>query len=156
VIIRQATAADTAALARLRYDFRTSLSATDEGEEVFIERCRLWMQSRLAANGPWRCWVAEAEQKIVGHLWVKLIEKIPNPTTESEYHAYITNFYVIEASRAQGIGSMLLTPALDWIREQDVYAVILWPTEESRSLYQRHGFADPEDLMELLLQEKVY
>ena len=156
VIIRQATATDAAALASSRYDFRLTLSPTCEREDIFVERCRLWMQSRLAGDGPWHCWLAEREQTIVGHLWVQLIEKIPNPTSEAERHAYVTNFYVREESRSQGIGSMLLSAALAWMRERDVHAVILWPTEESRPLYQRHGFADPDDLMELLIGEKSY
>jgi GNAT superfamily N-acetyltransferase len=156
VVIRKATAADAAALASLRYEFRCSLGPTCESKEAFVARCRLWMQTRLEASVTWHCWLVEIEQMPVGHVWVKLIEKIPNPAIEAEYHAYVTNFYVRDDSRGSGIGSMLLGAALTWIRERDVHAVILWPTKNSRSLYERHGFAVRDDLMELFLKEEVH
>ena len=109
------------------------------------------MQQRLEPGSLWRCWIAEQNHMPAGHLWVQLIEKIPNPTDEPEVHAYITNFYVQEAARSQGIGSKLLVTALEWLQSQHVDAVILWPTPASRSLYLRHGFAVRDDLLERIL-----
>ena len=144
---------DASALAQLRYDFRSSAGVVAEGESEFVGRCRRWMEARLRKSGPWRCWVAERGHELVGNLWAQLIEKIPNPLPEPERHAYITNFYVREGERGRGTGSLLLSAALDWCREADVHAVILWPTERSRSLYLRHGFAVREDLLELIIGE---
>jgi hypothetical protein len=45
----------------------------------------------------------------------------------------------------------MLRQVIEWCAVRDVHAVILWPTERSRSLYQRHGFAVREDIMELIL-----
>jgi GNAT superfamily N-acetyltransferase len=151
VAIRLATIADAPMLAKFRYVFRSSLSSARESEEDFVQRCSPWMQERLQADSPWKCWIAELNHVPVGHLWLQIVEKIPNPTIEPERHAYLTNFYVREKARATGIGSMLLLAALDWIRAHDVDAVILWPTERSRSLYLRHGFAVRPDLMELIV-----
>jgi len=150
--VRRATVADAPMLAHLRYAFRSSVGAVSEGESAFVERCRLWMEERLGADDRWRCWIAEQDGVPVGNLWAQLIEKIPNPTTEPEQHAYLTNFYVTEAARGQGIGSLLLAVALRWCETRGVHAVILWPTEQSRSLYLRHGFAAREDLLELLIE----
>lgn len=155
VAIRLATASDAPMLARFRYDFRSSISAVREDEEDFVQRCSSWMQERLRAGSPWKCWIAELDRAPVGHLWSQIIEKIPNPTIEPEHHVYLTNFYVREDARAGGIGSMLLSAALDWIRTDDVNAVILWPTKRSRSLYLRHGFAVRPDLMELIVAPDV-
>lgn len=154
IILRLATISDALTLAKFRYRFRSSISPVCETEEEFVERCSLWMQARLQEETLWRCWIAERADKPVGHLWLQLIEKVPNPVVEPEYHAYLTNFYVREEERGRGIGSMLLSAALDWSKSQDVQAVILWPTEESRSLYLRHGFAVREDLLELMMGEK--
>ena len=153
IIIRLATAPDALMLARLRYAFRSSLSPACESEEEFVERCRLWMQKHLGEDNRWRCWIAERDRRPVGNIWVQLIEKVPNPIVEPEHHAYVTNFYVREEERGKGIGSKLLAAALDWSKSQDVQAVILWPTEESRSLYLRHGFAVRADLLELMMTE---
>lgn len=151
ILIRPATASDALLLARFRYAFRSSLSRTNESEDEFVQRCSRWMQQRLEPGSLWRCWIAEQNHMPAGHLWVQLIEKIPNPTDEPEVHAYITNFYVQEAARSQGIGSKLLVTALEWLQSQHVDAVILWPTPASRSLYLRHGFAVRDDLLERIL-----
>lgn len=148
--IRLATASDASMLAELRYAFRSGTGArVTEDEAEFVRRCGLWMEERLGHGSLWRCWIAERDGAAMGHLWVQLIEKIPNPTSEPEYHAYITNFYVREEARGQGIGSLLLSAALDWCKAQDVHAAILWPTERSRPLYLRHGFDVRADLLEL-------
>ena len=96
----------------------------------------------------WRCWMAEQAGEAVGTIWLQLIEKLPNPVAEPERHAYISSLYVRPALRGRGIGSALLSTALEACRELEVDAVILWPTEESRALYARHGFAVRDDVME--------
>jgi GNAT superfamily N-acetyltransferase len=154
ITIRLAAARDAPLLAKFRYAFRSGTGRVGEDETEFIERCTLWMQERLRGeDGPWQCWMAEQEQTLVGNLWAQLIEKIPNPSPEREYHAYLTNFYVSEDARGRGVGSRLLSVALDWCQSRQVHAVILWPTQRSRPLYLRHGFSVREDLLELLVEE---
>lgn len=141
-------------LARLRYEFRTRDTPGDENKQAFLDRCEAWMRDRLAAQGAWYCRVAERDGTAVGNIWLNLIEKIPNPVAETEFHAYITNFYVLEDARGRGVGSRLLETTLEWCRQRSVHAVILWPSERSRSLYERHGFAVRDDLLELIVTEK--
>jgi hypothetical protein len=38
---------------------------------------------------------------------------------------------------------------LDWLKQKEVDAVILWPSPRSRTLYMRHGFKTPNDILEL-------
>jgi GNAT superfamily N-acetyltransferase len=153
--IRVATAADALMLAKFRHAFRARRSPAEENETQFVERCNVWMEERLRENNSWRCWIAEQDRTPVGHLWAQLIEKIPNPSTEPEFHAYLTNFYVRGDARGLGIGSNLLSIALNWCKACEVHAVILWPTERSRSLYLRHGFVVRPDLLELLVGEMI-
>jgi GNAT superfamily N-acetyltransferase len=148
MIVRPARADDAGAMARLRWEFRSATGQPEETAGAFVERCRQWMSERLAAGGQWRGWVAEEGGEIVGTIWLQLIEKLPNPGTEPERHAYVSSVYVRPQLRGRGTGSALLEAALDACRELDVDAVILWPTQESRSLYARHGFAVRDDLME--------
>lgn len=147
--IRLATTADAPRLAELRYEFRAAIEPVNEGKDAFIARCRDWMEERLQANRDWHCWVAEQGRTIIGQVWLQLIEKIPNPVEEPEFHAYISNFYMREATRGQGIGARLLQTALDWSAAQQVETVILWPTPSSRSLYLRYGFAVSNDILAL-------
>jgi GNAT superfamily N-acetyltransferase len=141
-------------LAGLRHDFRTRNVAGDEDRETFVTRCEEWMRERLAEGGLWRCWIAEQDGRAVGNIWLNLIEKIPNPAPETESHAYITNFYVLESVRGHGVGSRLLETVLEWCKEQRVHAAILWPSDRSRPLYERNGFAVRDDLLELIVTEK--
>lgn len=149
--IRPAVPADAAQMARMRYDFRIANGPTTEPREQFIGRCTRWMEARLGGSEAWRCWVAESPAGITGQLWLQLIEKVPNPSTELESHAYITNVYVEPAARGDGTGHQLLEAALGYCRAAGVDSVILWPTSRSRTLYARHGFAVRDDIMEAIL-----
>lgn len=107
------------------------------------------MRDRLSGDGAWRCWAAADASGLQGGLWLQVIEKLPNPVDEVEVHGYITSFYVRPGARGRRLGSRLLNKALAFCRSLPVHAVILWPTPESRTLYERRGFAEPDDLMEL-------
>ncbi|MFL5385670.1 MAG: GNAT family N-acetyltransferase [Longimicrobiaceae bacterium] len=143
--IRRAAAEDAAALAALRWEFRAPLGRVSEDPDAFVRRCAEWMRTRLAGE-PWRAWVAEAGGRIVGTVWLQLMEKMPNPVAEPELHGYVTNLYVRETARG-GVGSRLLAAALEECAAAGVHAAFLWPTEGSRSLYRRFGFTGEGEVM---------
>jgi len=147
--IRPAVPADAPVLARMRYRMRAEIGTPTEAEDGFVERCAAWMAERLAPGSAWRCWVAEEGGRIVGHAWVQVFEKMPNPVDELERHGYVTNMYVAPELRGRGLGGALLDLALRHCREQEVDEIILWPSERSRSLYLRAGFTVHGDLLEL-------
>lgn len=154
--IRTATTNDVELLSRFRYALRSITNPPSSTESEFLPRCQKWMKNSLDTNSGWSAWIAELDQRPIGNIWVQIIEKIPNPTDESEFYGYITNLYIIEELRGRGIGSELLETALDWCRSNDAHAVLLWPSQKSRSLYLRHGFSTPDDLFQLILEENVY
>ena len=130
--IRVATSDDAPILARLRYEFRSAEQGATEPVDRFVERCAEWMRERLR-QGSWHCFVALADGVIVGHVWLSLIEKVPNPGGEEpERHVYLTNLYVRPTARG-GTGSALMEAALAWCRDQKADTVFLWPSERSRS-----------------------
>jgi GNAT superfamily N-acetyltransferase len=102
-----------------------------------------------SGSSPWRCWVLDDGEQLLGHVCVQLFEKIPNPVNERELHAYVTNFYVVPEMRSHGLGKRLLNKGLSWCRARGTDAVILWATPESRSLYRRCGLAEPVEIFEL-------
>jgi predicted N-acetyltransferase YhbS len=148
IAIRPATPTDAAALAVLRWEFRSPRATPTESHEAFLARCSKWMSDELTA-GVWRSWVADAgDGRLVGQVWMRLIQKVPNPTGESELHAYLSNLYVDPGARG-GVGERLMQAALDAARADGVDCVVLWPTARSRTLYARHGFRREGDVMEL-------
>jgi GNAT superfamily N-acetyltransferase len=146
--VREATPADAAELAELRWEFRVGRAAPIEGRDEFIERCALWMRSELASRRSWRAWVAVAGGRIVGQVWLDLLVKVPNPAAERERHAYVSNLYVRPDARG-GVGTRLLETAVAWAKLNDVDRVVLWPTSRSVTLYERAGFTFQGDVMEL-------
>ena len=149
--VRLARVQDAEVLAGLRYDFRAGMNEAVEGREEFVARCAGWMRERLGAGSAWRCWVVEDAEGLAGQLWLGLIDKVPNPAPELEAHGYVTNVYVDPRLRGKGAGEELMRVALEYCRENRVDSVILWPTERSRTLYARHGFEAPGDMMELVM-----
>jgi GNAT superfamily N-acetyltransferase len=146
--IRLAQPGDAPGLARLRYEFRVSHDPPVEPEADFLARCTVWMEARLVRSGSWRCWLAEESGRPVGTVWLHLIEKLPNPVGEAERHGYVSSLCVEPSRRGGGLGSRLLGACLQTCVAEGLDAVILWPTPRSRSLYERHGFAVREDLLE--------
>jgi len=149
VELRRATRHDARALARLRHEFRARRGPTAESEDAFLRRCEDWMQARLHDDGVWRVWIAERRGDPVGAVWLQIVEKLPNPVAEPEWHGYISNLYVADAQRNTGTGSRLLRAALDECARLEIDNVILWPTDRSRPLYQRHGFAGADNMLVL-------
>jgi GNAT superfamily N-acetyltransferase len=150
VRIRLARSSDCRGLAEMRYRFRTETESATETKSRFMRRCTSWMRTHFRSGSyRWRCWVAEDDKRLLGHVCVQLVEKIPNPVNEPELHAYLTNFYVIPEMRDQGLGQKMLSKALSWCRTRETDAVILWATVASRSLYRRCGLVEPTDIFEL-------
>ncbi|HEY9443472.1 MAG TPA: GNAT family N-acetyltransferase [Gemmatimonadales bacterium] len=145
--LRLADPADAAALARLRFAFRADLESPAEAEADFLARCTPWMARRLEPGGSWRCWIAGGVEP-VGAVWLQLIEKLPNPVAEPEWHGYVSSLFVCPDARGAGLGSRLLGAALAECDRRGCDAVVLWPTPRSRSLYLRHDFAVRDDLLE--------
>jgi N-acetylglutamate synthase-like GNAT family acetyltransferase len=55
---------------------------------------------------------------------------------------------VVPELRNAGVGSALLATCIAEAKAQGVDALFLWPTDRSRTLYQRYGFAVRDDLLE--------
>jgi GNAT superfamily N-acetyltransferase len=145
--IRAATPDDARTLSELRWEFRAGRDPAVEERQAFVDRCAAWMASELAGTA-WRAWVAHQSGRIIGQVWVNLIEKLPNPIDERERHLYLSNLYVQPTARG-GVGTALLETALEWAGANDVDRVILWPSARSVGLYARHQFRRDADVMEL-------
>ncbi len=137
-------------LAELRWEFRSGRDTPIvETREAFIRRCVTRIRRELQEGNAWRAWAAvNAESLIVGQVWLQTMKKIPNPTGESEPHAYLSNLYVVPAERG-GVGVRLVEAAVTWARANKIDRVILWPAHRSVSLYLRFGFSHAGDVMEL-------
>lgn len=147
--IRRATPADAAALARLRWEFKAEDSPDAEPSDVAV--AERWIAERLA-GGTWLAWVAEEAGDVVAHVFLALVERVPDPFEPNHSLGYLTNFYTVPSWRGRGLGAALLRAARDHARTLPLETVIVWPSEASEALYRREGFATPESLLEMAVE----
>jgi ribosomal protein S18 acetylase RimI-like enzyme len=141
--IRLATSDDIQELVELR---RRLTFEDESGEERagYEDECRLFLEEAMSA-GRWRIWLACVGPKIVSHLFVALIEKVPRPTREHRKIAYLTNAYTVPEYRNRGIGGRLLATAQKDAADRSVELMIVWPSDESVGFYRNFGFDSERD-----------
>jgi len=96
--------------------------------------------------------IAESGDGIVGNIVCQVVPLVPRPCRVHDSCAVITDNYVKPTDRSNGIGSELLRRAVEWARELDLELIIVWPSEQARIFYGRHGFSERTEIMELVLR----
>lgn len=143
--VRPAGPDDAPALARLRWAFRTEAGTPNEDEAAFLARADRWFRERLGRGEAWRAWVAETDDgRVVGTVFLSVVEKVPNPVDEGEHIGYVTNAYVEPDHRDAGVGGRLAAAALAAAPSHTV----LWPHPRSVAFWRRRGFRRPRSLLE--------
>ena len=81
VQVRLAKSGDWNALAEMRYRFRHgNAGLATESKSRFVRRCTSWMKKRVrAGSSPWRCWVVDDGDQLLGHVRVQLFEENAEP-----------------------------------------------------------------------------
>lgn len=107
---------------------------------------RSFVGDLLADGTAWHAWVAEDGARLVGCVWLQIVERVPHPNLRRGERpiAYVTNMYVVPELRNGGIGRELLDAAVAYARERTASAAILWPSPRSISFYRRAGFGDED------------
>ncbi|MZQ86747.1 GNAT family N-acetyltransferase [Paenibacillus sp. 5J-6] len=148
-IIRLAAVDDVEQLVQLRWDFTAEdqdLNAVNL--EEFYETCSGFLV-RAIESGDWYIWIAEIDSKIVSHMYLQLIHKIPRPGKSPDpYYGYVTNVYTQPPYRSQGLGTSIQQAMETWSKENKVEFLIVWPSSHSVDFYLRNGFMPCEEAME--------
>jgi GNAT superfamily N-acetyltransferase len=147
--IRLAGAKDIKQLIRMRWDFTIEYDESKrlESFDDFEKECRSFLENALN-SGKWFIWVAEENGKVVSHIYIELIEKVPRPGRVTYPFAYMTNVYTVPEFRNTGIGSKVLTFINDWIKENNFEFVMVWPSDESINYYKKNGYVHCTEPME--------
>jgi ribosomal protein S18 acetylase RimI-like enzyme len=145
--LRPATPDDADELARLRWTFRVEHgTSVDRAFEEFLDEFRGFAKEVLADGSAWWAWVAQRGDRLVGCLWLQLVEKVPHPSRRRWERpiGYVTNVYVEPDLRNEGIGARLMDEVLAFAREREVAEVVVWPSARSVSFYRRAGFGSEQ------------
>ncbi|GAA3470170.1 GNAT family N-acetyltransferase [Nonomuraea roseola] len=149
--VRPAQPADARRLAELRWKFKEE---DHEGRPPApirpLEQAGQWIHDRLS-DGRWLAWVVETGSDICGHVFLCLVERMPDPYSDNTPIGYVTNFYITPPHRNQGAGSALLEALNQHCRRTGFDTLIAWPSERSSPLWKRSGFQPPDELLELPL-----
>ncbi|MDG4857837.1 GNAT family N-acetyltransferase [Streptomyces sp. T-3] len=149
--VRLARPADARPLAEMRWTFKQE---DHEGQPPAparpLEEAEHWIRDRLS-DGRWLAWVAETRGELCGHVFLCLVERMPDPFSGNSPVGYVTNFYVTPSQRNKGAGSALLEVLKQYAHRADFDTLIVWPSERSSPLWQRSGFQPSEELLELPL-----
>lgn len=149
MIIRLAGSKDIDQLIKMRWDF--TLEHTDsrvnQPYSEYEKEFRSFFKNALT-SGQWFVWVVEEAGKIVSHIYIELIQKVPRPGRVTHPFVYMTNVYTVPEYRNMGVGSKLLNFINNWIKENEYEFVIVWPSNEAISYYQKNGYAFCKEPME--------
>jgi len=148
LIVRSARPADARTLAVLRWTFKQEEHEATSVSPRPLEEAEKWIHDRLS-DGQWLAWVVETDGEICGHVFLCLVERVPEPYGDNNPLGYVTNFFVMPSHRNKGAGAALLEALKRHAHRAGLDTLIVWPSERSTPLYRRSGFQPPQELLEL-------
>jgi GNAT superfamily N-acetyltransferase len=155
VRIRAARANDASDLARSRHALYSEHAPARERLDEYVDRFAGFVHDALASEA-WRIWVAELEGRIVGTMWLQIVERVPRPGEDRGALpiGYLTNVFVDPELRNGGLGSRMVEEVVTWARGRGVEEIIVWPSERSYPFYERAGFSRTPDPLVLHLNDE--
>ena len=148
MVYRLATANDISRLAELVWELKNEDSPLDTCEKPeFVKICTEHMKQRLGDD--YFCWVAVVDGLIVSHMNIIITRKLPKPGNLNSLYARLSLVRTIPEYRNMGIGSALIEKVKDWCRERNVQELVVWPSDQSVSFYERAGFNGENKIMEI-------
>ena len=153
MIFRMADEKDSEVLAGLRWDFKMEGKENDKlyDKQEFLRAYADYLEPELK-NGSWSCWVAEEAGEIVSNIYIRRIRKLPKPAKLHAEYGYVSNVYTRTAYRDKGVGGQLMERVKQWASENSLEFLVLWPSKRAVPFYERKGFSQNNEVMELLLE----
>ncbi|MFJ8064041.1 GNAT family N-acetyltransferase [Psychrobacillus sp. NPDC096426] len=149
--IRLAVKKDIVQLIKMRWDFTMEdyeeKPFEDSDFEAFQLECQTFLESAIDSED-WFIWIAEDEGRILSHIYIELIQKVPRPGRITFPFAFMTNVYTVQDSRNKGIGSKLITTINEWAKNRKYEFIIVWPSDDSIEYYKRNGYIHCKEPME--------
>ncbi len=154
--IRLATVADVSLIADHRARmFRDMGLVPDQIFDSFRARCETRLREMLE-SGEYVGWLArpnEQRETIVAGAGVQLRRVLPHPAGESPEitiaegrHAIIINVFTEPEWRRRGLATLLLREVINWARTERLDRLVLHASDEGRSVYERLGFIQTNEM----------
>jgi GNAT superfamily N-acetyltransferase len=135
-LVRVATPRDVAAIAELRALWSTGTAPAPR----FARDVAEWLEE----EGDRRTtWLAERDGAAVGLASLFEYRRMPKPGRPASRWGYVSNMFVREEARDQGIGAALLDAVIAAADERGYARLVLSPAERALPFYRRAGFVVP-------------
>lgn len=152
VNIRLATSSDIASLIHLNYEVQ--LLHINIAPSVFCNVQELevsqWFEEQIK-DGNTQVYIAENSKAVLGYLIVKVITRPSNPFMFEQRYAYIEHMCVNSESRGKGIGRLLISTAISFVKDSGIDRIELdvWSKNTNAiNVYKQIGFqANKEKLI---------
>ncbi len=149
--IRRATARDVPGLVDLRLAMDRELTGGWEPDREAAHRARL--EAFLGAEvpaGTLCVFVAVSPSgELVATAALRVVHRAPHPRSRRLGEGQVTAVYTVPAWRGRGLARLVVAACLLEARELKVRRVWLRTSEAGRSVYERLGFRDPGNYLQL-------
>ena len=148
VTYRLADAGDTLKLSALLWEQITEFDQQDATlKDGYINDCHNHIRDRLGKD--LFCFIAEGNGLIVSHIFILLTPKLPKLGRPNASYARLSSVRTIPEYRNKGIGGTLMNHVIKFCKEKNSEEIIVWPSEESTGYYERAGFNNENEIMEI-------
>ena|SRR5947207_6128737 len=111
-------------------------------------RLKEWLESSDYIG--WLVIPADKPKMVVGGAGVQLHPILPRPLNESTIgegrQGTIVNVFIEPQWRRRGIAGLLIKEIITWSRNEQIDRLLLHASDEGRSLYERLGFIDGNEM----------
>ncbi len=151
IVVRRATPVDAAAVAELRWLWRTGeRGETGPQRDDFIASFTTWVIEHLHSHIPL---VAICGHRHVGMAFLAIVERVPGVREWTRLSGHIQSAFVLPDYRGGGIGLQLVEGIIAEARQLHLEYLVVHPSTRSIPLYRRIGFADGGGVLELRLSD---
>ncbi len=141
VSVRRARPADLDSIVDLRLEFERitrNSGSIDEGRRFELRS----MLGRDLRSGRLIAWMAEVDGRTVGQAALRIKAAAGfSPARSGDIEGELVNVFVLPEFRRRGTGAALVRAAINEGRGLGLDRITLQPTDESRRMYERSGFA---------------
>jgi GNAT superfamily N-acetyltransferase len=147
--VRRATPEDVPAIARLRRAWVEEQAGSPIDDEDFETELAEWF---LREQHQRVTWLAEVGRRPVGMVNLMVFTRMPKPRSaaapgSARRWGYVANVYVEPTFRNEGTGRALLDEVVSYAEAGGFARLVLSPSRQSVSLYERAGFVPATSLM---------
>jgi len=146
-VLRKATLADAAALARQRCLMMIETGAMPPEDYAELEDAVLGYLQRAMPAGTFHSWLVERGGEAVAGGGLQIRTLMPRPGyVKGEPEGLIVSMWTEPDHRRRGLGRLVVEAMIAWGRANGVTRLTLHASNAGRPLYALYGFADTNEM----------